>query len=118
MQSNLLKVKKGHYLTKTASDALRVTGYNIEEEVKIEFPEDLTYAQKSYKVDIWMETEDEVLLIDSKSPSWNNNTPMSDTVEKYVRAKTVISESTIKTVRFLLLKNYADTEIASIGFRA
>ena len=69
----------------------------------VEIPKN--YSQNSYKVDLYFETEKEILLIDPKGSGHNNNTPISDEVQKWVLSKEEISIlNKEKKVRFILLK--------------
>ena len=100
------KIKKGNKLEQIVRDFLIEKGFDIIEGYRIDFNDDIISSQNSYKVDNIMYINDEILLIDNKSGGWNNNTPMDDTVRKYVRAKNQIQkENPTKNVRFILLKN-------------
>jgi hypothetical protein len=61
-------------------------------------------SQRTYKPDIQVETNDEILLIDTKSEGHNNNTPVSDHTKKYQLCKETKQGETTKIVRFILLK--------------
>ena len=64
------------------------------------------YSQSSgYTVDIYVETKNEILLIDPKGAEHNNNTPISDEVKKWTMAKEQVQKSNPnKVVKFILLK--------------
>ena len=69
----------------------------------VEIPKN--YSQNSYKVDLYFETEKEILLIDPKGSGHNNNTPISDEVQKWILSKKEVSIlNQGKKVRFILLK--------------
>ena len=100
------KIKKGNKLEEIVRDFIKDKGFNIVKGYKIEFNDGIVSSQNSYKVDNILYIDNEILLIDNKSSSWNNNTPMDDTVRKYVRAKNRIQkDNPNKKVRFILLKN-------------
>lgn len=70
----------------------------------IEIPKN--YSQSSgYTVDLYFETNEEILLIDPKGNEHNNNTPISDEVQKWVFSKKQVEKNNPnKKVRFILLK--------------
>jgi hypothetical protein len=106
------KIKKGLAIEDAVLDLLVQSGYNAEEGRVIIFsnvPEN--YSQKSYKPDIFVKTINEIWIVDAKGPAWNNNTPVSDTLKKYILAKKEIQDKTEKKVRLILLKNIEDDYI-------
>jgi hypothetical protein len=76
----------------------------------IDLPEN--YSQSSgYTVDIYFETENEILLIDPKGCEHNNNTPISDEIKKWLLTKNQVQKNNPKkNVRFILLKPNDVTE--------
>jgi hypothetical protein len=63
------------------------------------------YSQKGYTVDIYVETNDVIYLVDPKGVAHNNNTPISDEIQKWVFAKEEVRLlNPTKEVRFILLK--------------
>lgn len=100
------KIKKGNLHENYVAEHLEKRGYVVKRKVVIELVErPSSYSQPTYELDIWAENAEEIKLIDPKGPSWNNNTPMSDTLMKYVLAKKEVEKQTKKIVRFILLKN-------------
>ena len=100
------KIKKGNLHEDYVAEHLEKKGDVVKRKVIIALsdrPE--SYSQPTYELDIWAENTDEIKLIDPKGPSWNNNTPMSDTLMKYLLAKKEVEKNTQKRVRFILLKN-------------
>ena len=104
-------IRKGYKQPKLVSDEIsRVSGI-IRNELEvfipynnIEVPENYTQSS-GYTVDVYVETENEILLIDPKGVEHNNNTPISDEVKKWVMAKEQVQKiNPKKTVRFILLK--------------
>jgi hypothetical protein len=103
------KIKKGLECQRIILNILHSSGYNASAGRTIKFSNlPVGNSQKKYKVDIFVKTETEIWLIDAKGDSWNNNTPMSDTLKKYQLAKKEIQNQTTKKVRFILLKNTND----------
>jgi hypothetical protein len=103
-------IKKGNTHSIEVMRALSVVPYivRIDAEQIIKFDSIVIpreYSQSSYKVDIWFETETQIILIDPKSAGHDNNTPISDEVKKWVYAKQQVeSNYPNKNVRFVLLK--------------
>lgn len=104
-------IRKGYKHPKLVSDEIAKDENVIRNELEvfipytdIEVPEN--YSQSSgYTVDIYVETKDEILLIDPKGAEHNNNTPISDEVKKWIMAKEQVQKNNPnKVVKFILLK--------------
>jgi hypothetical protein len=104
-------IKKGYKQPKLVSDEISKVDGILRNELEVLIPYDgidlpENYSQSSgYTVDIYVETKNEILLIDPKGAEHNNNTPISDEVKKWVMAKDQVQKSNPnKQVRFILLK--------------
>jgi hypothetical protein len=104
-------IKKGHKHPIIVSNELGKIQKFLKNELEvfipfenIDLPEN--YSQSSgYTVDIYFETENEILLIDPKGGEHNNNTPISDEIKKWLLTKTQVQKNNPKkNVRFILLK--------------
>lgn len=104
-------IKKGHKHPEIVSKELNKIKNVLRNELEvfisfdgIELPEN--YSQSSgYTVDLFFETENEILLIDPKGNEHNNNTPISDEVKKWLLSKEQVQKNNPnKIVRFILLK--------------
>jgi hypothetical protein len=104
-------IKKGHGQPKIVSEEISKNKSVIKNELEVFIPyTDVNlpenYSQSSgYTVDIYVETKNEILLIDPKGAEHNNNTPISDEVKKWTMAKEQVQKSNPnKVVKFILLK--------------
>ena len=104
-------IKRGYTQPKLVSDQISKNKSVIKNELEyfipyidINLPEN--YSQSSgYTVDIYVETKNEILLIDPKGIEHNNNTPISDEAKKWMIAKEQVQKNNPdKVVRFILLK--------------
>ena len=112
------KISKGSQLEKEIIKVFIEAGHSVQtgKLIKVNFTEassDWTSSQKSYQPDLMVEIDDDLLIIDSKSSGWNNNTPILETITKFIKTKIeVAAKFPEKNVRFILLKNtsleYAD----------
>lgn len=101
------KIKKGYNIQDVVLKLFIKNGFFAREGTKIIFTgiKEENYSQDSYTPDIFVEFDDEIWIIDTKSDGWNNNTPVSDTVKKYKLSKEELQKNTFKKVRFIMLKN-------------
>jgi hypothetical protein len=104
-------IRKGYKQPKLVSDEIAKVSGLIRNELEVFIPYDNieipdNYSQSSgYTVDVYVETKNQILLIDPKGVEHNNNTPISDEVKKWVMAKEQIQKNNPKKiVRFILLK--------------
>jgi len=108
------KISKGNNLEGIVRNLFLDAGISAEKGKRIKFTDvssDIITSQSNgYKVDVFVKTKNEILLIDVKSQGWNNNTPMYETIVKYIKAKKEIEAKTNKKVRFILLKNSSNEE--------
>ena len=103
------KIKKGYHAEVVVRDLLKSKGFNIVKGEKVEFPE-FEGSQKSYMPDNVLYYNNEIIIIDNKSGGWNNNTPMDDTLRKYINTKRKVQSTSTQNVRFVLLKNSKSQE--------
>lgn len=104
-------IKKGYKQPKLVSDEIAKDDCVIKNDLEVFIPYTniiipKDYSQASgYTVDIYVETKNEILLIDPKGAEHNNNTPISDEVKKWVMAKEQVQKNNpSKIVKFILLK--------------
>jgi hypothetical protein len=88
-----------NFLAKCGEDVEKGRKINIEHK-----------TQKTYKPDIILRKKGVVYLIDTKSDGYNNNTPVSDTVEKYCAAKNTMKKETGNDVKFIFLSFFLKTK--------
>ncbi len=119
------KISKGSQLEKEIIKIFVDAGYSITtgKSIKVNFTEvsrEYSSSQSTYQPDMIVETDTEILIIDSKSSGWNNNTPILETINKFIKTKLEVAHlNPEKEVRFILLKNtsleYADNRAIECG---
>jgi hypothetical protein len=95
------RITRGSLVEKVTLNFLKESGMNAKKGERIKIDHE---SQRTYKPDIQVETNDEILLIDTKSEGHNNNTPVSDHTKKYQLCRETKQGETTKIVRFILLK--------------
>lgn len=95
------RITRGSLVEKVTLNFLKESGMNAKKGERIDINHQ---SQRTYKPDIQVETDEEILLIDTKSEGHNNNTPVSDHTKKYQLCKETKQSETTKIVRFILLK--------------
>lgn len=108
------KIKKGYFLESVVLDLLKTRGLNVERAKNVKFTDiskHVKSSQKSYNPDLILKLDKDLYIIDCKSGGWNNNTPIFETISKYIKTKMEVSNLYKDyNVHFMLLKNSKSVE--------